>query len=47
MKNKIVEAKKKKQKKMKGNLYAMGNAIGNRVTGKILSPEGEKGKMPY
>tara|TARA_R110000868_G_scaffold118716_1_gene314753 strand:+ start:362 stop:508 length:147 start_codon:yes stop_codon:yes gene_type:complete len=48
MKNKIVEAKKKKKiNNKKGTLYAMGAGAGNRVAGKIITPKGEKDKIPY
>lgn len=51
MTNKILEAKKKikakKSSKTKGTLTAMGDGMGNRTAGKIMTSEGEKGKMNY
>lgn len=47
MKNKIVDAKKKKGKSKKGEIKAMGAGMGNRVAGKIMMPKGEVSKMPY
>lgn len=49
MDNKIVAAKKKAKKsaKKKGHIYSMGQGLGNRVAGKVMTPEGEKDKIPY